>query len=129
MECGDVLLIGDPEKTGGQMHLHVVITIPYEGLVVLVSITTRRDKSDTMTCLDVEDHPWIKHTSVVTYGYSKLLEVARLEQMLKIGTAYKKPKASLLLMSRMQKGMLETDRAPREVQAFFRRVHSPYPID
>ena len=70
-------------------------------------------------CLDAGDHPFITHPSVITYAYSKILTVSKLAKMIAGGDATAKEPASAKLVERAQSGMLETDRAPREVKALF----------
>ena len=76
-----------------------------------------------MVCLDVGDHPFIQHPSVITYAYSKIIDVDTLEEMIASGNAKRKEPASQKLVSRAQNGMLETDRAPREVKDLFKELH------
>lgn len=124
MKPGDAFLLFDEENLGGPPHLHLIIAGPdKQGQCVLVSITTRRAKSDTMVCLDVGDHPFIKHPSVITYAYSKILTVTKLAEMVANGEATPKERASEQLLRRAQNGMLETDRAPREVKELFKELH------
>lgn len=68
MNCGSTFLLYD-DDSGGTPHLHIVITDGDENdSVVLVSVTTERGRSDTMTRLRVGDHPFIKAPSVITYA-------------------------------------------------------------
>lgn len=124
MKCGDTFLLYDEEDQNGKPHLHVIISDP-DGheQCVLVSITTRRGKSDTMVCLNAGDHQFITHPSVITYAYSKVLTTSKLTQMVASGEATPKEQATEQLVNRAQKGMLETDRAPREVQQLFMSIH------
>jgi hypothetical protein len=125
VKCGDTFLLAEDAFAEGTSHLHILITDPgQDGLCVLVSVTTRRAKSDTMVCLDKGDHEFIKHPSVITYAYSKIFEVTKLEQMVSRGEAIPKERASQRLISRAQQGMLETDRAPRDVQVFFKSAYT-----
>lgn len=122
--CGETFLLYDEENFSEKPHLHVVITEPDEsGRLVLVSITSRRAKSDTMVCLETGDHPFITRSSVITFAFSKIITAARLAEMVASGDATPKERASEQLVARAQKGMLETDRAPREVQQLFRSIH------
>lgn len=124
MHCGEAFLLCDEENLSGKPHLHIVITEPsQQGELVLVSVTTRRAKSDTMVCLNVGDHPFISQPSVITYAYSKILKVSKLAAMIANGDATPRERASELLVARAQQGMLETDRAPREIQQLFRSIH------
>ncbi|MGB7264006.1 MAG: hypothetical protein WBC92_00735, partial [Terracidiphilus sp.] len=101
-------------------HLHVVISDPDENnCIVLVSITTERQKSDTTTRLEAGIHPFINSPSVVAYHYSKMVSCAQLEKLIEIGDATPKPDASEDIVRRAQAGMQETRRAPREVQECF----------
>jgi hypothetical protein len=125
VKCGDTFLLYDEEDQNGKPHLHVLITEPdAHDQCVLVSITTRRAKSDTMVCLDSGDHEFITHPSVITYAYSKVLTTSKLAQMVASGEATRKEQATQQLISRAQQGMLETDRAPREVQQLFITIHT-----
>lgn len=124
VNCGDTFLLFDEDNFSGKPHLHVIITEPNEQeQIVLVSITTRRAKSDTMVCLNVGDHEFITQPSVITYAYSKVLTVPQLTELVACGEATPKGKATEQLVVRAQNGMRETDRAPREVQQFFVSTH------
>jgi hypothetical protein len=124
VKCGDTFLLFDDESPSEKAHLHLVITDPDErGRCVLVSITTRRAKSDTMVCLDAGDHAFITHPSVITYAYSKVLTVSKLAEMVASGDATPKGPADAKIVARAQSGMLETDRAPREVKDLFVRLY------
>lgn len=121
MKCGNTVLLYDDDDPDSPPHLHIVITDPDDAddCVVLVSVTTRRARSDTMTPLDPGEHPFIDRPSVVTYAYSKLLRCAHIERLVASGHASKKADASERIVLRAQQGMLETDRAPQEVREFF----------
>jgi hypothetical protein len=122
--CGDTYLLYDEDDYEGKPHLHIVITEPDDdGRVVLVSVTTRRAKSDTMVCLDAGEHEFITHPSVVTYAYSKILTVAKLEELCVSGDAISKGKATEQLVKRAQNGMLETDRAPHDTKRLFKHLY------
>lgn len=129
MKCGDTYLLFDDEELSGTPHLHIQITDPDEhGRCVLVSVTTRRAKSDAMVCLEPGEHEFITRPSVITYAYSKVLLVAKLAEMVASGKATAKQPAAERLTARAQKGMLETDRAPRDVQQLFRDIYKTEPI-
>ena len=120
MPCGDTYLLYDEDDSGGKPHLHLVISEPNQAdEVVLVSVTTRRAKSDTMVCLSPGDHEFIVQPSVITYAYSKVLTVARLREMGVRGEATPKQRATDVLLKRAQNGMLETDRASYEAKRLF----------
>lgn len=120
MKCGSAYLLFDDEDPGSKPHLHVVISDPDENhCIVLVSITTERAKSDTMTRLNAGSHPFIHAPSVVAYHYSKMVSCDRLKRLIEAGGAIPKGQASADIVRRAQAGMRETRRAPREVQECF----------
>ena len=115
-----LLLFEDPDTPA---HLHLVLTeANAAGEVILVSITTRRAKSETLVCLDAGDHEFIRHPSVIAYAYSKIVKVQELAALEAQGEVVRKQPASPALLSRARSGMRDTDRAPREVQALFRQL-------
>jgi hypothetical protein len=120
MKCGETVLLCDDGDPDSPPHLHIAITdANADGCVVLVSVTTLRARSDTMTVLQTREHPSIGHPSVITYAYSKLLRCSDIESLIVSGDAWRKADASPSIVQRAQAGMLETDRAPREIKQFF----------
>jgi hypothetical protein len=118
MKCGSTFLLYD--DTNPIPHLHVVITDPNQSdCVVLVSVTTERARSDTMTRLAVGDHPFITSPSVITYAYTKMMSCAHIESLVASGDAEPKEDASARIVQRAQAGLRETDRAPQDIQEYF----------
>jgi hypothetical protein len=59
MECGDSFMLDDDDET--KEHLHVILSKPTaEGEVVTAAICSRHRWSETLVCLDVGDHPFIR---------------------------------------------------------------------
>jgi hypothetical protein len=120
MKCGSTYLLYDDDNPTSKPHLHVVISDPDENdYIVLVSVTTERAKSDTMTRLRAGIHPFIGDPSVIAYVYSKKISCDQLRNMIKEGDAIPKAEACQEIVTRAQAGMQETRRAPREVQECF----------
>jgi len=118
MQCGSTFLLYDDDNP--IPHLHIVITDPDKNnCVVLVSVTTERPRSDTMTRLAVGDHPFVTAPSVITYAYTKVMSCTHIESLVLSGEAQTKGYASKRVVQRAQAGLRETDRAPREVQEYF----------
>lgn len=110
----------DDENSTSKPHLHVVISGPDENdLLVLVSVTTERAKSDTMTRLEAGIHQSIDTPSVIAYSYSKIMSCDQLRRLIETGEAIPKANASEVLVHRARSGMQETRRAPREIQECF----------
>jgi hypothetical protein len=117
IRCGDTILAGEAD---GPLHLKIVATAPHDGKVVLVSITTRRAKSEELVVLQPSDHPWLKHESVATFAYSEIVEVESIEDALRAGDAVREASADAALLGRVQQGLLESDRTPQGVCSFAR---------
>jgi mRNA-degrading endonuclease toxin of MazEF toxin-antitoxin module len=118
LTCGDTFLIEDVD--GPECHLWIVITPPGEDEVVIVSVTTKRQKSETLVILKKGDHPFIEHDSVIAYKYSKVVTVESIETALKNGTAKRHQPASDSLLKRAQQGLLESDFTSHGVRSLFR---------
>ena len=73
-----------------------------------------------MVCLEPGDHDFIEHSSVISYSYAKVLSLGQLKALVAVGDASARKPVTQELLERVQRGMLETDRAPREVQNFFK---------
>jgi hypothetical protein len=124
MDCGDAFMIEDEE--GGKEHLHVLLTKPAsEGEVVTACISTRRSRSETLVCLEVGDHPFIKHPSIVAYRFAAIRRCSDIEAAIVRGDARLQPKASDALVKRMQDGLVDSDFTPNEVRAFVRDRLTP----
>ncbi len=120
LECGDTFLAGDSENE--DFHLRIVLTPPTEGEVVVVCVTSKRKKSETLVELHKGDHEFIEHDSVVSYAYTQIKLVDDIESAIASGAAIKKEKASEALLSRLRAGLLESDRTPNGVRAYYRSV-------
>jgi hypothetical protein len=119
MECGDAFMLDDDDET--KEHLHVILTRPTaEGEVITASICSRHRWSETLVCLDVGGHPFIRHASVVAYRHSKIRKCAAIEAAIARGYARPKEKASSQLLKRMQAALIDSDFVANDVRAFFR---------
>ena len=117
LNCGDTFYAADTEDD--EPHLCIVITPPEVGDVVVVSITTRRRKSETLVCLNVGDHPFIKHPSVIAYAYSRIRSVDEIELALKSGNAKTREPVSPELLRRIRAGLRDSDFTPNGVRHFY----------
>lgn len=72
IQLGDTFVLG----YGG--HLWVVISDPAKncGAFVIVNLTTNSFRAGNDCVLDVDDHPWIKEKSYVSFGDARLVEPA-----------------------------------------------------
>lgn len=118
LECGDSFLIEDAD--GPECHLWIVITPPSEGEVIIVSVTTKRQKSETLVILRRGEHPFIEHDSVIAYKYSKAVTVESIETAIRNGTAKKHARASPSLLKKAQDGLLESDFSSHGIRSLYK---------
>ncbi|MDR3741715.1 MAG: hypothetical protein P4L40_22070 [Terracidiphilus sp.] len=118
MQRGDAFMLDDDDEA--KEHLHVVLTNPTaEGEVVTVAICTRKRWSEDIVCLEIGDHPFIRHSSVVAYRYARIRKCSAIEQALACGKARSKERISQQLLRRIQQALPESDFVSNEVRAFF----------
>ena len=115
---GDTFIYNDEGDDIG--HLHVIVTNPDQsGKVVTVSITSRHKKSDAMVPLEVGDHPYIKHPSVVTFNYAKVRTIAEIDAVIANGEADAKEPMDEKFLRRCRGGIRESEYTPYEVLEFY----------
>ena len=104
----------------GKGHLWVVLTDPDDnGFVLVVSLTTLRDRNntDTTVILSPGDHDFIKHDTVVSYKDAQPVSVAGLRAA-QGETVYRQgADCSPSLLERIQQGARKSRFAPRFVKA------------
>jgi hypothetical protein len=118
--CGDTFLAG--EEDDQDLHLWIIVTPPYQGEVVTVSVTTKRRTSETLVVLPGGCHPFINRDSVISYGYSKIRFVSDIEAAVQNGTAKKREPVSPELLKRVQTGLRDSDFTPNGVRHFYKDV-------
>jgi hypothetical protein len=119
MDCGDAFMIDDEDEA--KEHLQVVLTKPTAlGEVITVPICTRYRWSETLVCVEPGEHPFIQHSSVVSYRHARIRKCAAIDRAIENGKARSKKRVSENLLTRMQKGLLDSDFVSNEVRAFFK---------
>jgi hypothetical protein len=119
LNCGDTFLTADEDE---DWHLWVVITPPSEGEVVTVSVTTRRNRSETLVVLQPGDHPFIRHQSVVAYSFSRVRMVEDIEAAIASGAAKQREAVSHELLIRIRGGLVDSEFTPNGVRHFYQSV-------
>ena len=99
-----------------------MITPANEGEVVTVCVATALKRSERLVVLNRGDHPFIKHESVIAYGFSKIRTVTDIEELLRNGFAKRRDPVSFELVKRIQSGLVESDFTPNYVRAYFIEV-------
>jgi hypothetical protein len=121
VKCGDTFML---ENTDGlNEHLHVVITNPtLGGEVITVNISTRSRLSETLVCVHPDEHPFVRHESIVPYHYAAIRKCADIEKALASGEARSKDAISADLLQRITAGLRESDFTPPEVRYFYEAI-------
>lgn len=117
LNCGDTFYAGDTEDD--EPHLWIIISPPTDDKVVIVSVTTRRLRSETLVCLKVGDHPFIKHESVIAFTYSQIRCLADINSAIQNGNAKQREAVAPELLKRIRMGLVESDRTPNGIRYFY----------
>jgi len=121
LACGDCFLAGAEEDE--KLHLRIVATPPAaDGCVVVVSVTTRHRRSETLVILQPGDHPFIRHESTVAYRYAEISWVDNIEAAIASGNAKRREPIAGDLLRRIQAGLLDSEFTPNGVIHFAREV-------
>jgi hypothetical protein len=105
-------------------HLWVVITDPQsDGSVAMVSFTTKRANSDLNCVMNVGDHPFIRHETIVAYELARVLDPGQQKHVL-ANPSLSPPKApvSSALLQRIHEGALVSDLTPQKIQKMVRET-------
>jgi hypothetical protein len=93
-------------------HLHIVISPPIDGKVLLVNVTTPKYDSDLTCVLRDGDHPFLTHDSVINYGDATASEVELLKLSVRTKLFTPKDPVSGELLKRIQAGALISPALP-----------------
>lgn len=78
----------------------------------VVPVVSRHEFSDDSCCLFVGDHPFIRHDSVVSYEFSRILSISQVEKELSEGLLKSRPSLADDVLKRMQIGFVLSDEVP-----------------
>ena len=108
------------DEDGVDEHLHIVLTNPsLAGEVVTACICTRRRWTESLVCLNVGDHPFIKWESAVAYRFAAIRTCAAIDRAIANGTARLKEPATPDLVRRIAAGLIDSDFTPPGVRAYY----------
>src|SRR5271157_4082219 len=115
--CGDTFLFAEEDED--KLHLTVVLTEPdRNGKVVTVAVVTRHRRSDAMVPLEVGDHPFIRHPSVMAFVHARVRTAAEIEEIVRRGDATKREPIAERFVRRGCSGCLESEDTPGDVAEF-----------
>jgi hypothetical protein len=120
LRCGDTFLTGDGDE--GNFHLWIVVTPATQGEIVTVCLVTANKRTERLVVLKEGDHPFVKHDSVISYGFSKIRSVADIEALLEAGFASAREPMKTDVLRRIQAGLIDSDFTPNGVRAYYRGV-------
>lgn len=108
MKPGDTFLIlaEQPKK-----HLWVIVSDPAANpdLVVCLSFTTLRDKSDRSCVVQPGEHPFVQEATCIAYRHGRHLSLQQLQAMAMAGALQMREPVSEALLARIRQGARESD--------------------
>lgn len=98
-------------------HLWFVLTDPdpQTKQVVIVMLVSERVHTERTVCLEVGDHPFIRHASAVDFGTARYAPTAKLEAAVARSRASLGADMSVSLLARVRKGLLDSSHTPNEI--------------
>lgn len=103
-------------------HLYFVISDAIEDSdeVVIVNLTSWRDKADETCILDVRDHPFVTHKSWINYRDAKITTMKDLDKNENHPTIFRDASATNELLRRIQKGAFTSVLTSPRIKEFLR---------
>ena len=121
VSAGDTFLLRKPGRNSIP-HLWVVVTDPDDdGKVVIASLTTRRPHSDDTVILRREDHPFIRHETVIFYQDARMPMASDLMKAVHGGAATLHAPFRLEVLTDIQGGIGRSPHTPNHIKEYVRR--------
>jgi hypothetical protein len=100
-------------------HLWVVISDPSIDSedVVVVNLTTHKNAEEEACILDVGDHPFIKHKTVVRYRNAYMRELSHFQYLIELGSIRIGQKASKTMLKKIWNGARQSRHIPSDCLA------------
>lgn len=86
--------------------------------LVIANLTSRKQGSDTTTILDVGDHAYIKHETVVYYADARLATVEGIEKIAQFPDYGFHDDCTDELLRRIQQGVLNSRYTPKKIKDY-----------
>lgn len=110
------LIVSGPKEDPSRKHLFIICTSPCdEGKVVIVPVQTARGAHDKTVELAPHEHPFIKWQSYAAYYEAKVIEVSKIESLLKSGQATQHDDLNAQTFLRLRNGIEKSESTPPKV--------------
>jgi hypothetical protein len=121
MQCGDAFMLEDEDAV--KEHLHVLVITPTDrDEVITVPICTRQRWSELLVSLEVGDHPFLRHSSFVSFRHARIRKGEGIKNAIEKGLARKMEAVSPEILRRIQNAFLESEHVANDVREFFKEV-------
>ncbi len=107
LSIGDTFLLSTPPNN---YHLFIAIALTSSRKYLCVNVTSYSSNSDTSCVLNLGDHNFIKHKSVINYGDAREIEATTIANLINSDSCTSKGTVSTSVLSRIQQGGLKSPR-------------------
>ena len=123
---GTLLITSGTNQDPDKKHLFIICTNPDKnGQVLLVSISSRRDKYDDTTCtLRSNVHAFLNRASYVSYSYALIESASDLQKRVANGTIEQREDLKLSILEEICAGFAKSAETPPECQIFYEQNKS-----
>ena len=109
-----------PCNTPQTAHLYIILLDPDSNdQTVVVNFTSARSHSDTTCCLDVGEHPFIRHPTVINYFDAVISRVSPIEEALTRRLAILHTPCSPEILAKIRKGLLASTYTPGKIKIYY----------
>jgi len=115
LTAGNTLLIRTPPNN--KEHLFIIIAVQ-DCAALLVNITTPKIGCDCSCCINVGEHPFLQHNSVVNYGDASIRPMSNIEACLKNNIIKRNSPVSIPLLKKIQHGAMISPDIPKKCRNF-----------
>lgn len=105
-------------------HLWVVITEPFDSppKVIIVNLTTKRLGSDETVILDIGEHNFIKHLTVISYSDAVMYPIDHIVNCVNGGSFKQSDSFSLEVLTKIQQGLLDSPHTPKKLKTIYKQL-------
>jgi len=103
------------QNPGSSEHLWIVVALSANDEAVMFNVTTVRAGCDLTCPVNVGDHPFVKHDSVIAYGRGQIITPTIFEALQRAGCTIQ-PSASADLVKRIREGPMKSRFTSQKLQ-------------